>query len=145
MSDSESYAVGYGKPPAHSRFQPGKSGNRGGRPRGATRIETLALEEAYRLVTVREAGEVVRLPAIQAVLRSQLALAAKGNGPAQRAIISAVNAIEQELAAAEETKKIPTGITVRFVDPKVQTAQELESGQALSREEWLARRKEAEG
>jgi hypothetical protein len=30
------YAVGYGKPPAHSRFRKGVSGNRGGRPRGIT-------------------------------------------------------------------------------------------------------------
>ena len=28
------YAIGYGKPPVHSRFRKGRSGNPGGRPRG---------------------------------------------------------------------------------------------------------------
>jgi len=28
------YDVGYGKPPAHSRFKPGQSGNPRGRPKG---------------------------------------------------------------------------------------------------------------
>ena len=30
------YTIGYGKPPVHSRFQKGKSGNPGGRPRPKT-------------------------------------------------------------------------------------------------------------
>jgi hypothetical protein len=47
------------------------------------------------------------LPAIQAILRRQIALAAKGNGPAQRAVIAAVLAIEQEqtAAAAEQSAR----------------------------------------
>jgi hypothetical protein len=36
------------------------------------------------------------VPALQAVLRSQIALAIKGNGPAQRAVLAAVQAIEKE-------------------------------------------------
>ncbi len=39
------------------------------------------------------------MPAIQAVLRSLIALAAKGNRPAQRAIMETTLAIEQQLAA----------------------------------------------
>src|ERR1700722_16174821 len=67
------YQVGYGKPPLHTRFQKGKSGNPSGRPRRAAteRAKALALKEAYRAVTVREGERVAALPAIQAVLRSQ--------------------------------------------------------------------------
>jgi hypothetical protein len=32
--DSNGYEVGYGKPPAHSRFQPGQSGNRSAAAKG---------------------------------------------------------------------------------------------------------------
>jgi hypothetical protein len=94
------YEVGYGKPPMHTRFKKGVSGN----PRGGSRCvklrraRGLAIKEAYRLITVREGDKVMRLPAIQAVMRSQIALAAKGNGPAQRALIAAVHLLEQEIA-----------------------------------------------
>ncbi len=45
-------------------------------------------------MTVREGDTTIRVPALQAVLRSQMALAAKGNGPAQRALIKMVQEVE---------------------------------------------------
>src|SRR6058998_3082750 len=100
------YEVGYGKPPAHKRFRKGVSGNPGGRPRGMTagRAKALALKEAYRLIPVREGEKILTMPAIQVVLRNQVALAAKGSGPAQRAIIEGVQAIERELATQAAAK-----------------------------------------
>ena len=96
----DDHEIGYGKPPLRSRFQKGQSGNPSGRPRGMTagRVKALALKEAYRMVRVKEGDSIVTLPAIQAILRGQLALAAKGNGPAQRAVIEAIRAIEQDIA-----------------------------------------------
>ncbi len=96
-----SYAVGKGKPPVHTQFRKGQSGNPGGRPRGVTagRAQTLALEEAYRVITVKDGKDMVALPALQAILRSQIALAAKGNGPAQRAVIAMVQALEDGIEA----------------------------------------------
>src|SRR5215471_17513649 len=63
------YAVGYGKPPVHTRFRKGVSGNQrgGSRAQRAARATALAMKEAYRLVTVREGDKVTSLPAIQAV------------------------------------------------------------------------------
>src|SRR5215208_7957735 len=92
------YEVGYGKPPVHSRFRKGQSGNPSGRPRrkSTERAKDIALQEAYRLVPVREGDKIVKMPALQAVHRSQIALAAKGNGPAQRAVFRVVQAIEKE-------------------------------------------------
>jgi hypothetical protein len=99
-SSSGCGAVGYGKPPTRTRFRKGVSGNPGGRPRGMTagRANMLALKEVYRLVTVREGDKILTLPAFQAVLRSTVALAAKGNGPAQRFLIEVIQAIERENA-----------------------------------------------
>jgi hypothetical protein len=96
-----SYAVGKGKPPVHTQFRKGQSGNPGGRPRGATagRAKRLALEEAYRVIAVKDGKDMVALPALQAILRSQIALAAKGNGPAQRAVIAMVQALEDDIEA----------------------------------------------
>jgi hypothetical protein len=118
-SSPASYAIGYGKPPAHTRFQKGQSGNPGGRPRRgvAEQAKALALQEAYRKVTVQEGEDTQRMPVIQAILRNQLALAAKGNVAAQRAVLGAVQAIELEnaQAAALEASKRPawTALTCR--------------------------------
>lgn len=109
------YEVGYDKPPQRTRFRKGQSGNPGGRPRGMTagRATALALKEAYRMVSVKEGDSVVLLPAIQAILRGQVALAAKGNGAAQRAVIDKVQAIEQELAREAAAEAAETKATER--------------------------------
>src|SRR5215469_3861121 len=50
------YEVGYGKPPRHSRFVRGRSGNPRGRPRGAKSFNTLLSEKLNEPVTVAENG-----------------------------------------------------------------------------------------
>ena len=93
--------VGYGRPPVHSRFRKGQSGNPAGRRRQSEgeRARKLILQEAFRMLNLREGDKITRIPALQAVLRSQIALAAKGNGPAQRAVVKTVQEIEAELRA----------------------------------------------
>ncbi len=39
------YEVGYGKPPRHTRFQPGRSGNPRGRPKDTKNLKTDLIEE----------------------------------------------------------------------------------------------------
>lgn len=48
------YAVGYRKPPVHSRFAPGRSGNPKGRPKGHLNLETELKNELNRIITIRE-------------------------------------------------------------------------------------------
>jgi hypothetical protein len=98
------YEVGYGKPPVRTRFRKGQSGN----PRGSIpktqpweRTNQLMLEEAYRPVTVRDGDRTMRMPAIAAIFRSQLASGLKGNGPAQRASLRMIKAIESDHAAVK--------------------------------------------
>src|SRR5260370_27753852 len=50
------YAVGYGKPPRHTRFTRGQSGNPRGRAPGAKNMKTLLSEALNECVIVTENG-----------------------------------------------------------------------------------------
>jgi Family of unknown function (DUF5681) len=88
----DSNRVGYGRPPVHSRFHKGQSGNPSGKRRHgeAEHAEALIRQEVYRLLTVREGDAVTKMPALQAVIRSHINCAAKGNVTAQRALLKLV-------------------------------------------------------
>jgi hypothetical protein len=89
------YVVGYRHPPLHSRFRRGNSGNPRGRPRGRTaeKVRGLMQDELFRTISIRDGDQVLRLPAIRAVLRQTILLALKGNSPAQRRVIDLIQAI----------------------------------------------------
>lgn len=98
------YDVGYGKPPSANRFPKGTSGNPKGRPKGARnrfpalneeRMKAIIMEEAYRMITVRDGDRNITIPMAQAIIRSLSINAAKGNQRAQR--------LFSELLAATET------------------------------------------
>lgn len=97
---SARYEVGYGRPPRHTQFRKGRSGNPGGRPRGlpVQRANALLLQEAYRVVAIKEDGRMVPVSAMQAILRSQVELAINGHFRAQRDILQAVQGIERSKA-----------------------------------------------
>ncbi|MGE0723515.1 MAG: DUF5681 domain-containing protein [Alphaproteobacteria bacterium] len=51
MSDDQT--VGYRRPPIHSRFKPGRSGNPKGRPKGSKNLRTLVTQELDQKIAVR--------------------------------------------------------------------------------------------
>jgi Family of unknown function (DUF5681) len=79
MSEDRSYEVGYGKPPKHTRFKPGQSGNPKGRKPGSKNVMTLLEQTLFDTVKVRENGKVRRVPAIQACLLNLRNQAIKGD------------------------------------------------------------------
>lgn len=76
MSD---YEVGYGKPPRHSRFKPGQSGNPKGKPRGSRGLRTELRAELGELMTITENGKSRRMPKRRVVIKSLTAKALKGD------------------------------------------------------------------
>jgi hypothetical protein len=120
----DAYEVGYRKPPVHTRFRKGQSGNPTGGRRNTEieRAKKLVREEAYRPITVRESDKVIRMPILQAVLRNQLTLAAKGSVPAQRAVARNIQDIEAEICAG---KNLGMNKGRRDVDLECLTDQEL--------------------
>jgi predicted phage terminase large subunit-like protein len=62
------YKVGFGKPPRHSRFVKGRSGNPRGRPRGLKNLATLFSEALNERVTVVENGRRRKITKREAVI-----------------------------------------------------------------------------
>lgn len=73
------YAVGRGRPPQHSRFAKGQSGNPAGRPRGARSLRTAMLDELRSQVTAKENGRSVRVSKGQLLMKSLIAKAVGGD------------------------------------------------------------------
>jgi Family of unknown function (DUF5681) len=62
------YGVGYGKPPREHKFQPGQSGNRKGRPKGAKNTVTLVREILDRRIEITIRGIVRKVSIREAML-----------------------------------------------------------------------------
>ncbi len=61
MAGTDDDGIGYGRPPLHSRFKPGESGNPRGRPKGAASFKSDLLEELSETIAVREGSGEVRI------------------------------------------------------------------------------------
>src|SRR5664279_2795673 len=73
------HAVGYGRPPRHTRFQPGRSGNPKGRPKGSKNFSTLFSEELAQPVTLTAGGKRRRMPKRQALAKQVINRALSNN------------------------------------------------------------------
>ena len=97
----QDYEVGYRRPPAHTRFKPGRSGNPKGRPKGARGLNTLARELLTARVPVRTGSGEKRMHRIEAVLHKTFELALKGNPRALSQVLSLYASAVPETAAAD--------------------------------------------
>jgi hypothetical protein len=73
------YEVGYGRPPLHSRFKPGKSGNPKGRPKQSRNLRTIVKQVLTEDMHIRNGGRLRRMPAMEALVRTMLARSFKGD------------------------------------------------------------------
>ncbi len=99
--------VGFGKPPKHTQFKPGQSGNPKGRPRGAKNLKTDLEEELRELITVREGGNQKIVSKQRAMLKSLTAKAVHGDSRAAALVIDLMYRLFHE-DEAEDTSRGPS-------------------------------------
>jgi len=73
------YAVGYRRPPRHTRFQPGESGNPSGRPKGAQNFKSLFQKILKEQISLREGAVTKKISKAEAILRGLVIGAMKGD------------------------------------------------------------------
>jgi len=98
------YEVGYRKPPGHTRFKKGQSGNPKGRPAGAKNLSTLLSEALNEPVVVAENGGHRKITKRQAIITQLVNRSATADLRAIKILLDMLRDIEgQTEAASPET------------------------------------------
>lgn len=77
--ENDDYEVGYGRPPAHSQFKKGQSGNPKGRPRGTRNFKTDLEDELQERVRITEGGKSEEVSKQCAIIKRTVEKALKGD------------------------------------------------------------------
>jgi len=112
------YKVGYGKPPRHSKWKPGQSGNPKGKPKGRKNMRTILSDVLESMVTITENGKSRRVKFLQALAHQMAAKALNGSPRDQIAILKAIN---DYIPEALNEPEYPKQIVVEYVMPKGHT------------------------
>lgn len=99
------YEVGYGRPPCHSRFKPGVSGNPRGRPKEAKNLSTLVHDALNEQVVVAENGRRRKVSKRRAIIKQLINRSAQGDLRAIQMLLAIMQDIERrdEAGAVETT------------------------------------------
>jgi hypothetical protein len=118
------YEVGYGKPPRHTRFTKGQSGNPRGRPPGAKNLKTLLSEALNEPVIVTENGGHRKITKREAIVTQLVNRSATADLRAIKILLDILRDIEgQTEPASPETsaftaadEKVIEQLRVRFAE-----------------------------
>jgi Family of unknown function (DUF5681) len=110
----DDYAVGWGKPPKHTQFKKGRSGNPKGRPAGRRNFKTDLVEELGTRVEVKERGRKRLLTKQQVIVKQLITRCANGDPAALGRLLPVLLQLEQ--GAAEPA---PNASSSSAVDPEM--------------------------
>lgn len=88
MSTNDDDEGGYGRPPKHTRFKPGRSGNAKGRPKGGRNLRTDLAKILQKRVSIREDGELRYVTRQEAMLLALYSKAVQGDTKASGQLIT---------------------------------------------------------
>lgn len=127
--DDDDEKVGYRRPPKHSRFKPGQSGNPRGRQKRDTTIVEALSDELRATITVQENGRQLRITKAKTVAKSLVMKAVKGDTKAFALIMQLVPAqfrqgaeSERETEITDAEKAVLESYLARKLDERVSAA-----------------------
>ena len=106
MSRERDYPVGYGKPPEHTRFKKGHTGNPQGRPRRAKNLATLLGAALDGKVTVTEHGRRRRITKREAMIAQLVNRSAQADLKAMLIVLGMMQEIERRTGASAESASL---------------------------------------
>ena len=92
----DNYEVGYGKPPRHTRFAKGQSGNPRGRPASAKNLRTLLSEALNEPVVVTDNGGRRKVSKRQAIITQLVNRSATADFRAIKILLDIMRDIERQ-------------------------------------------------
>jgi hypothetical protein len=102
-SKNGSDEIGYGKPPQHSRFKPGRSGNLKGRPRGSLNLATVLQRELREKVVIMSNGRSKVVTKLEAAIMQLVDKAGSGDRHSIRHLCQLVASVEERSVEVEPT------------------------------------------
>ena len=102
MSNKDDYEVGYKKPPSHTRFKAGQSGNPKGRKKGCISVEAATFSELNSKVKIREGDQEYSVTKLAALIKSRINAALKGDRHAFADVMRLLDRLEVDLQKATE-------------------------------------------
>ena len=92
------FPVGYRKPPRHTRFKPGQSGNPGGRPKKKARTFAESIErELNTWITAHEGGKPRKITKLDAIVKQQTNKSVNGDHKAMALVMKALESRQFDL------------------------------------------------
>jgi hypothetical protein len=86
-------SVGYGRPPAHSQFKRGQSGNPKGRQKGQRNVRTVVDDALNQRIKIREGDRSRSVTKLDAVIITMVNAALKGDAKAQASLITMMRSL----------------------------------------------------
>ena len=108
------YDIGYGKPPKHTQFVKGQSGNRKGRPRGSSGLVATFMKIVNERVRVTKNGRPCSITKLEATLTQMMNKAASGDMRATRELHNWFDSLPIE----QYTIGPPPELHVHFISAK---------------------------
>src|SRR4051812_12927785 len=94
---TEKDLVGYKKPPKHTQFQPGQSGNPKGRPKKVATVNEVFLKELQSRVSMTtSSGKKRKISMLEAIAKRQANLAVSGDPKAARLVLDQLRGLNPD-------------------------------------------------